>query len=308
MTTALLLTLALSGVNLTPPPAPQSVAESPVLRRVVRRALARTQARWTAKKDVWEDHSSWENAWVVRNDFVAVRMAGSRWRVAGIAAGLDTMFQNFGTVLDSDYKPATPFVINIYPGLTEYNEFATSYGADHSSFYGSFYTSQVAERPVSSYAIANQVRLGMWVTHSAFHQYLDHAFSNTPPPWISEGLASFFEMYWAYDWVLERYDQIRAAGNLIPLRDLLSANLAAYASRPEDRFIQLGVLFSYLIQHREDTKTIVSDDGERAAPFVDYVRAYLTRNASATRMPLHQLFRADIDQLERELLAFEFPR
>jgi hypothetical protein len=282
-------------------------SQSPAYKRALKNGLLRSQARWRAGKDVWQDHSTWENAWVVRGQYYEVRMTGAREEAANLASGLDTMLGYFQTVLGIEYAPETPFQVYVFPGLTEYNTFGNANGAAHSSFYGSFYTNQTPERPVSSYRIGNPTRLGMWVTHAAFHQYLDHAFSQAPPAWISEGLAAFFELYWDYNWGLSQFDLLRSEERLLPLRRLLRENVAAYADQTEDRLVQLGVFFSYLIQQRGDTKTTLADDGTRFAPFIDYIRAYLGRR-NPRGQTLHELFTADIDQLEQDFLAFEFPR
>jgi hypothetical protein len=105
-----------------------------------------------------------------------------------------------------------------------------------------------------------------------------------------------------------RFEYLKSSGRFIPLRNLLQTPLAGFSDRPDDRLLELGVMLSYLLNLREDTRTKYDESGnEVEAPFAEYVRAGLA-GADISRLPVHQLVTNDADYLQDELFDFEFPR
>ena len=91
----------------------------------------------------------------------------------------------------------------------------------------------------------------------------------------------------------------------VPLGDLLRNPIAGYADRTHNRFIELGMLFTYLLSYREDTRTVIDGGTEVQAPFAEYLRLVLG-GGNATSVPIHELLTTGTDELEAEFRAFDF--
>ena len=88
--------------------------------------------------------------------------------------------------------------------------FGEEFGAHHSSILGGFWASEHAERPVALYFDANALQVSMWATHAAFHQFAEQAFAHIPDLWVSEGLASYYSIfYWDKTWGLAELQRDR---------------------------------------------------------------------------------------------------
>ncbi len=83
----------------------------------------------------------------------------------------------------------------------------------------------------------------------------------------------------------------------MPLHKLIADPIAAYLSGAHERFTTLGMLFTWLLRYREDTATSAD-----AGPFRDWLQGD-GKAASLRPAPL-----TDVAKLQREFLAFEFPR
>src|SRR5262245_2163013 len=156
--------------------------------RAVKRAVESAQADMVKKISLGQDHSSWNDPWLVKGAHYAVRTTHSRFVGLEIAQDLEAMLPHFRGLLQTNFTPEQPFVVNIFPSIAEYNEYGGRFG-EHTSFYGSFYSAEDPERPVVTYWINNRSLLRMWVTHSASHQFVAHAFpGQAVPAWVEEGL------------------------------------------------------------------------------------------------------------------------
>jgi len=275
--------------------------------RALRKSVRRAQLELQRELDLWEDHSSWDDPWIARSEHYEVRTTHSRGLARDLARGLDQMLGFFQSVLRRRYTPDAPFQVHVFPGLAEYNEFGTQHGAEHSSFYGSFFASAAPGQPVATYFVENRVLLRMWVTHGATHQFVAAAFGSEGPPWISEGLAAYFALYWDNAYGPAELERISAQGGDIPLGELLAAPEARYTDRPHERLVQLGMLFTYLLSFRDDTRLVYDGEELVSAPFADYVVAVL-RSQNVEANPVHELFTVDLEALELDFRGFEFPR
>lgn len=297
----------------------QSPAQGPVLdatASALDRALAQTSAK-VREIDPHEDHSAWENAWSVESEHYVVRTTDSYWLGQDLAAGLEVMRSHFLEVLGLESVLGERVPIWVFPDATSYNALGASnapngqakYG-NHSSFYGSFYADQDPGRPVATVLDPNGTLLRMQITHSAVHRFLADAFpGRTPPVWIDEGLASYFGlMYWDPDWCRSTFVQLRDSGRLLPLDTLLSDGIAAYGDNtgPTVRFIELAVLFDYLLRIRPDTLTAAPAEGQQRAPFRDYLVAAL-RGEDTSKLPAHQVLQ-DRAALDKDFRANAIPR
>ena len=277
--------------------------------RVLRRALDTAQAELEASVVLHEERTTWEQAWVVRTAHYEVRTLESYGLARNLADGLEQMLPVFQRVLGTQWAPSEPFKVWVYPSISDYNKIGEDFGAEHSSFYGSFHAADHPERPVATYFCGDNWRLRQWITHSAAHQFLAGAFPGRELPVVqAEALAAYFALYWDFPGSIERFEYLKSSGRFIPLRNLLQTPLAGFADRPDDRLLELGVLLSYLLNLREDTCFRYDEEGnEVEAPFAEYLRAGLA-GADVAALPLHQLVTADADYLQDELLGFEFPR
>ena len=94
---------------------------------------------------------------------------------------------------------------------------------------------------------------------------------------------------------------MRSGGGLSAARNLVRDDIDSYPSPANGRFLELGMLFNYLLVYREDTRTT-----DEAAPFRDYVVTVL-RGQDASDLPVHELAQ-NFNALDADFRAFEFPR
>jgi hypothetical protein len=267
---------------------------------------ARDAARGTGA--VLPDHSSWENPWVYRTDHYEVHTTHSRYLAWDIAGGLEVMLERFRAVTGSAYTPVTPFKVFILPDIAAYNDFGENFGAEHSSIYGSFFSTEHPDRPVAAVYDRSHERLRMAVTHSAVHQFIDRAFQRQVPLWIDEGLASYFALQWNYAYGVAEMNRILADSGrpFIPLPKLMNDPITEYTTG-NVRFVELGMLFFYLLRFREGTATVYDEYGaELGAPFRDYLAAVLA-GSNVSGHPIHLLLTNEAAAVEADFKAFEFP-
>lgn len=291
--------LIASFAALTAAPA---AADGP-LAKLLDQAIARSQAAVAKTTDIWEDHTTWERAWRVQTEHYEVRRLGSHADAFTLGANLEMMLANFQSDLAAELpKGDTPMKVFVFPKIDGYKQFGDDFGEHHSSIYGGFYAKENPDKPIASYE--NEDWLNIHVTNAALHQFVDRTFpAATPPTWVTEGLAAYFcTYYWGnYPWALDKFNKLRESDRLIPLARLMGDSIEQYGTRTEDRMIQLGMLFAYLLKFREDTKTTQNE-----APFRDYLLAYL-RNEDPKLHEAHNKTR-NLRHLQREFAAFEFPR
>lgn len=270
--------------------------------RAVKGAIDRNQRALEGSKDIWEDHSTWENAWQVRSDHYIVRTTHSRKLGRDMGDRLEMMFQEFKYVLSPDFTTSEPFHIFICPTLAVYNQYGEEFGEHHSSLYGSFYAAGHDQRPVIVLFDANETLLTMFTTHSAFHQFRDRAFSRTPPTWIEEGLASYYAYRWAYSWGVSQVRELVNNRRFIALSQAIEVSIDQYGGASSVYFTELGMLFYYLLNFREDTMMTEDQDGACAT----YLRTLL-RGGGTSNLPFHTLITENLSQLEADFKAYPFP-
>ncbi|MFO0981945.1 MAG: hypothetical protein U1E76_09420 [Planctomycetota bacterium] len=274
--------------------------------RAVRKTIEQAAELVQRAATLWEDHSTWDHAWQVRTAHYSVRTTHSRYLANDLAQGLEQMLGHFQRLLATSYAPSEPLAILIFPSLTDYNQFGRQFG-QHSSIYGSFYADEQPERAVATYYTSNTTLLRMWVTHSAAHQFIDHALrKHAAPTWIEEGLASYFALYWDYRFGVQELARMKRANQLLPLENLLASPLEQYGTNPDGRFLELAMWFTYMLQFREDTKSVEHDDGSVSAPFADYLRLQL-EGKSTRGHPVEQLLERQLNELDEEFRDFDFP-
>jgi hypothetical protein len=298
---AALSTLATIG---TPPVAPSMSEEG--LDRILDRTIERTQSRLQERIDVWQEHATWDNAWQFSSKHYRVRTTHSRFLAADVALGLEVMLGHFTELLRPGWEPGEPFTIYILPDLEAYNAFGNQYGAEHSSFYGSFYADTSPELAVAVPYDKNHTLLKMWITHGALHQFVARASNRPLPLWVEEGLASYFSFFWDSAWWASEFRRIAADdAQFVPLAELMTPTIARYSNRTHNRIAELGALFTHLLAFREDTRTKREEGREVEAPFANYLRAAVS-GRQIDSAPIQALFTTDRDQLEGDLRAFEF--
>jgi hypothetical protein len=273
--------------------------------QALQRAVAAAQQRALRDVDVWADHSKWENAWDCKSDHFIVRTTHSYAEGMQLAQGLEQMLLNMQRTLGIDTVPSQPLYVFVLPDREAYNAYGAKYGAEHSSFYGSFHATQAPEQPVAVAYDPNTTLLDMQVTHSVAHWYLAQVWTGNRPTWVDEGLAAYFSIFWDYAWGLAEFERLKKEEQLLPLRKLLRDGLPAYAKDTHARFMQLGMLFYYLLRFRDDTRTTQPGEDVQQAPFRDWLKAL--RDGGTPPEAVQRLI-ADPAQLEKDLLAFPFPR
>jgi hypothetical protein len=270
------------------------------------RALQRAAAEIARRTELYEDHSTWDKAWVVDSEHYEVRTVESFFLANDVATGLDVMYGHFCETLGLQSGPPGRMRIDILPDLAAYNQIGQTYD-QHSSFYGCFYADRETGHPVVSVRDPNPTMLRMQITHGALHQFLAAEFpQGTPPTWVVEGLASYFSIYWDYGWGLAEFERVRKEGNLTPLARLFREDVSSYVQRPHGHMMELGLLFYYLLRFRDDTRTRLPEEEHPGAPFRDWLLATL-RGEETARLPFEALLR-DPARLDQDFRAYQFPR
>jgi len=274
--------------------------------RVLTRALERAETQLVRGTDLWVDHSTWENAWEVSSEHYTVRTTDSRYLAADIGTGLDIMLGHFQNILGTTFTPDQPFQVLIFPRLSEYNVFGNQVGDEHSSALGSFYAVQDPRLAVATYFIQYPTLLRMWITHAATHQFVDRAFQSSPPTPISEGLASYFSLYWDRRLAAEEHNRLKDSPAYISLETLFGQSYQALMSDPNDRLMELGLFFNYLLHYREDTRMAAEGEEEPENSFATYLRL-VVRGQDASQTGFARLLRNDFAAVEEDFRAFSFP-
>lgn len=272
------------------------------------KAVRAAQAKLEQKATLWTDHSKWARARIVKSKYFAVRTTQNHVYGKRMAEGLDAMAGHFKSLLKPDHDWGDRAQILLFPTLTDYNTAGNNANtqAVHSSIYGSFYASEQTGRPVAAVFHANYTLVCIEVTHSAVHHFLDRAYPGaTPPIWVQEGLAGYFSLYWSWSWGASELARFQEQKSWVPLDRALKNGLNRYGNKAHQHFIQLGMLFKYLLHERADTKSTPDDDGVQQGPFADYLRKTL-QGIDVKKHPVHKLLFENTKQLEAELKAHEF--
>jgi len=285
---------------------PPAVHASELYGRVVERASARARNELTATLQFEVDHSRFEDPWIVTTAHYELRATVSYAQTKKIAEGLEFVRGEFVKLLGESKAPRTARnKIWVFPSMGGYNQFGKDNGADeHSSVLGSFFLAGHAEQPVVAYQDGNDTRLGMWVTHSALHQFLAQNFGSKPELWVDEGLASYFALFWDWSYGAAQLDELEKTRDYVPLERLLREPIQAYLSKPDPRFIELGMLFHFLLNSCEATKNGATGDPS-TGPFQEYLRAAV-RGQDVSKSEFTQTLEEASALLEQDFKAFDF--
>jgi hypothetical protein len=276
--------------------------ESSAAKRVVQTAIERAQVDLGKGIDLWVDHSSWDDPWVVNSDHYQIRTTHSRALGMELSRMLERQLEEFCGLLRRDSQDLPqPMPVFVFPTLQEYNGFGSPFGA-HSSAYGSFFADDHAQRPVATFYSASWVHL--WAAHSALHQLLHHTYPQATEVWLVEGLSSYFPLYWLfYDYSVRRFEKCREEGRLVALPELLEAPIEGY---DDWSFLQIGMLYSYLMHFREQTKVRLQDDGTWEGPFLRSLLQAL-QSPQPERLSWREVFGENLAELQTDFHAFPFP-
>ena len=272
--------------------------------RAIGRAIEQARGELIASRDLYVDHSTWADPWVVESEHYSVRTTASRYLAAKIANDLEYMLGQFQQLLGTDYAPRRRYPIWILPTLGDYNNLGGS-ADEHSSFYGSFLATDQPGSPVATYVIENETLLGMWITHTALHQYVRDAFNTTLPTWISEGLASYFALFWDMNWGAAELSRLIAERRYVRLSHLTRAPISSYLQDGETRLHVLGMFFNYLLHHHPDTRQLPEGEPPLPASFADYLRR-VVRGQSVRDTGFAALVSRNLDQIEAEFRGYDF--
>ncbi len=271
----------------------------------VRAEILRTQ-------NLRESHADWTDPWIVETSHFRVRSLESWLLVHDLGQGLEQMHDRFEDLL-APSTPARPTrsPVFVLPSLADYQQFGDDHGDARSSIYGSFHATGHPDQPVATYRDANLTRLRMFVTHGATLQFLEQRFPNRgTPAWIDYGLASYFQIAWAYGYGISELQRLQDENQFIPLGLLLAIQVDGNSSsltsaNAHAHFVELGMLFWYLLHHREDTRT--EPGASEPGPFASYLRSAVS-GRNVAQHPVHALLFNDTAALESDLRSFVFPK
>lgn len=298
-------------LNLALPVAQEAAPITPNFDRIRARALteavAAEQARLMDQKDLFQDHSTWDKAWVVESKYYSVRTTHSRFLGLDIANGLDMMLEHFQALLGTDFVPAERVSVMILPTIPEYNAIGQNNNEPaHSSFYGSYFSTST--NAIVVLYDPNHIELKFRVTHSAFHNYVQAAIGRTPPQWLDEALASYFAFYWSYPYCVSEHLRLVEGRRFIPLRTLLNSNDQQFGGNAHDTMSEMATLVNYLRWRRPGTRAELDENGDIVSdPFGKYVQA-VVRGRSTANMEIHELFTTRLGELEADFRGYRFPK
>jgi hypothetical protein len=283
----------------------QSSAARPdaLYKRVVTRATERAQAELRAALRLEVDHSAWEDPWIVTSAHYQVRTTHSYRQAAGISRELEYLHGEFIKLLGEGAPQTGLRHVWIFPTMGAYNTFGDQAGAEHSSLLGTFFTTQHPDQPVATYQNGNPTWLGMWITHGVVHQHLELTFGTQRLTWVDEGLASYFALFWDWGYGARELERIEKS-SFVPIERLVRDPIQAYAQRPDDRFIQLVMLFHFLLNSCEATKNGATGD-PTTGPFQEFLRAAV-RGQDVSESEFLQTFEEAADLLEEDFKSFVF--
>ncbi len=294
--------LVLIGLQGSPTPKPAEL-----YRRAVARALARAQAELVAAARPDVDHSRWEDPWVVVSEHYEVRSTRSYAQARSIADSSEFLRGEMVKLLgegDGGRKARQP--IWIFPTLAAYKAFGEANGEEHSSMWGSYYAKKDAALAVATYENGNPTLLGMWVTHSAVHQFLEQSFGEQRLVWVDEGLASYFALFWDWPYGASELERMKQARTFFPLARLVREPIQAYLDQPHDRFIELGMLFHFLLNSCEATRNGASGDPS-TGPFQEFLRLAV-RGQDTSDTEFLASFEEATALLEEDFKDFDFAK
>ena len=275
--------------------------------RVVARALERSAAELLAAAKFDVDHSRWEDPWVVTSEHYEVRSIKSYAQARTIANSSEFLRGEFVKLLgEGRGGRAARHAIWIFPYIGDYNRFGNANGAEHSSMLGSYYASDDPAQPVATYENGNPTLLGMWITHSAVHQFVEQNFGTQREVWIDEGLASYFALFWDWSYGASELERIKKARAFIPLTRLVREPIQAYLGQAHDRFIELGMLFHFLLNSCETTRNGAGGDPS-TGPFQEFLRAAV-RGQDVSDTEFMQTFEDAPELLEEDFKKFDFTK
>lgn len=272
-------------------------------RRALSKAISRAQRSLEADTDFFEDHSTWENPWVVESEHYEVRTTDSRRLGKEVAEGLETMRGYFEDLLGK-VGPTGRGRIYIYPDRAAYNAFGDQFGEHHSSILGGFYAGGHPDLPVATYLDSSRTRSQMWITHCALHQFLAAREGAPLPVWLEEGLASYFALFWDFTYGVRELEALKRDGRLLDFNQLMGEDISAYTADPHARFIQLGMVFTYLLRYCEETRQL---EGELPpiAPFQEFIEASVAGDSVAD-LAFTAFINEEGPALQSGFLAFDF--
>ncbi|MBI4880885.1 MAG: hypothetical protein HY812_14700 [Planctomycetes bacterium] len=306
---AICLFLLASSAPCQEGPGEEAASPEALYERSLRRVVEVAQRRLEEASEVFQDHSTFDKAWEVRTRHYLVKTTHSRRMAQEVADGLETMLGHFQTLLDTDWVPPEHFRVFIFLTIQDYNAFGEQFGAEHSSFYGSFYAGQHPEQPVAAVFRGSMLELQMEVTHSAFHQYLEQAKPSARqlPLAFSEGLAAYFALYWAPVYCREQHQHLAESNRFIPLRRLAAANLEQFNNNAHETMMELGCLFTYLRWHRAGTRIEQDAEGKiTSEPFSDFIRVVVD-GGDSSGLETAKLLNERAAELEKDFREFRFP-
>lgn len=297
--TPLLLLLALAPLS--------TRGDSDLYRRAVTRAVARAQTDlYAAAAPRFEvDHSRWDDPWIVTTEHYEVRSTESYAQARRYADELEFMRREFVALLGPGRNPTRRSQIWIFPSIGDYNTFNAD-AAEHSSMLGSNYAGQHPEQPVATYQERNATLLGMWITHGAVHQYLDQCFGPQRLLWVEEGLASYFALFWDWSYGASQLEEVEKSRAFVPLERLVRDPIEAYVGNAHARFVELGMLFRFLLDTWESTRNGAAGD-PTTGPFQDYLRT-VARGQSGEGTEFARIFDEAASLIEDDFKSFEFPQ
>lgn len=255
-------------------PGPRLPAAVRLYRQALAKSIARAQAELHQQLDLRVDHSTWADPWHIKTENIEVVIAGSYGAGMAIARDQEELLASMIALIKPGFAAGEPFKIFVTPGINEYNALNSGAGA-RSSIYASFYDAAHAERPVITYRQQNSTLMRMAITHGLSNAFLQRAFPNqNHPAWLDEGLGSYFALWWSQTWAAEELARMIEQGQFIPLARLLDDPIGSYtAADTQARFIELGMLFNYLLHYRQDTRSELVDGEMVAGDFARYLQA-----------------------------------
>lgn len=215
--------------------------------------------------EVWHDHSTFDDPWRAETAHYEVRTTRDYASARDLAEALEQMLPKYRDTLGLEVPPGPRMVVMLFDDVASYNAFGKDNGAEHSSFYGSFYAANHPDRPVAVVWDANPTLLRIQATHGAVHQLLARVHPGAAlPTWLDEGLAAYLSFFWSYDWAVAELQRVSESEGFVPLSTLLADGVDKWAQHTHARMLEAGLLVDDLLRLDPRTRLERGTDSFRA--------------------------------------------
>jgi tetratricopeptide (TPR) repeat protein len=232
------------------------------------KGLYNVDGKFVSKEEANTIRSDWDKAWEIKSEHYVIRTnkdVDFANKASELAEKEYAALKEFFGGLEPKLKE--PMKVFVFKDLEEYKQFSTRNApgeeAFHSSQKGCFLAVNHAELPAVSYYFHddtyNYTWTDSWLYHVLAHQYQNELLPGITSPWLTEGIAMYFELFKFFkNNSMKTYRKMLTGERFIKLEELMKAPTLTDAGQPngfaigdengkdQPQGIEAGLLFLYL--------------------------------------------------------------